>query len=45
MSLLSKVVEVVDKAMGNAVVADKVDPMPMHMDLFLKKRSTRGPTL
>ncbi len=40
MSLPSKVVGVVDKAVGDVVVADKVDPMPMHKDLFLKKRST-----
>jgi hypothetical protein len=30
---------VVDKAMGDTVVADKVDPMPIHKSLFLKKRS------
>ncbi len=37
--------EVVDKAARDMVVADKVDLMPAHMDLFLKKRSTKWPTL
>jgi hypothetical protein len=30
MSLPSKVAEVADKAVGDAVVADEVDPMPVH---------------
>ncbi len=41
MSLLSKVVGVVDKAVGDRVVEDKVDLLPAHNDLFLKKRSMR----
>jgi hypothetical protein len=41
MSLPSKVVEVVDKAVMDAAVADVVDLMPTHRDLFLKKKLTR----
>ncbi len=39
-SAIFKIVGVVDKTVGDMVVADKVDPMPAHKDLFPKKRST-----
>jgi hypothetical protein len=41
MSLPSKVMGAVDKAMGDVVVGDEVDPMPTHRSLLLKKRLAR----
>jgi hypothetical protein len=40
MSLLSKVAEVADKAVGDVEVG-KVDPMPTQGELYLKKKLTR----
>ncbi len=42
MSLPSEVVGVVDKAMGDVVVVDKVDPIPTHKDLFSPRRYWQG---
>jgi hypothetical protein len=41
MSLLSKVAEVVDKAVGDAGEVDKADPLPAQKELYLKKKLTR----
>jgi hypothetical protein len=41
MSLLSKVPEVADKAMGDVGEVDEVDPMLARGDLYLKKKLTR----
>ncbi len=41
MSLPSKVTGVVDKAVGDVVMADEVNFMPAQKDLFPQKRSTK----
>ncbi len=41
MSLPSKVVEVVDKAMGDVKEADEVAPVAIPMAAYPKRRSTR----
>jgi hypothetical protein len=41
MSLLSKVAEVADKAMGDVGEADQVDLMPDQKELYPKKKLTR----
>jgi hypothetical protein len=41
MSLPSKVVEAINKAVGEVVVAAEVALMPVHKELFLKKNLAR----
>ena len=41
MSLLSKVAEVVDKAMGDVGEVDEADPMPAQGEVYPRKKLTR----
>jgi hypothetical protein len=41
MSLLSKITEVADKAVGDMGEADKVGPMPTQGEVYPRKKLTR----